>query len=341
MRKLDVGPTARYLSRVREQDRLSRLRAKRAKYSTVSKSEEHRRTLQRLSATAEKLPRLDVPAPSNFSLFDNTEEMLDFLDRIPLVIEDGFQPVLDLSDVESITPDAIAVLISTIDEVGTRYGVPMRGTEPRNQKMREVFRRSGFYQYAQPPRAIGPLAADRGLVDHHHRALFDDAITEKIVHFATERAWGSKDDHWPTYDALGEFMQNTLEHARKSGRQRWWVSVFYDEQRNSSHFTFLDTGLGILGSRKVKTLTRMRQVLGLGTDADILHDIFEGRLASRTEIDWRGWGLPRVRKWVRRGEIVDLKVLTNHIKGDVGRERFVMLRNAFRGTLYHWELRKK
>ena len=247
---------------------------------------------------------------------------------------------LEMKDVETITPDAIAVLDATVRHLSAEYGIAIAGSEPDSSKMTDSLRRSGFYSHVRPPARAKFVQPDTGIIAHEEKRIVDGQLAQQLIHFATERLSGNAVENHATYAALGEMMQNTFDHAhrRQLGQERWWASVYYDEADRVAHFTFFDTGVGIFGSREVSGLREHVRAF-FASDPEFLKDIFEGQIASRTGITWRGQGLPRIYQRVKRGELTNMVVITNRVKGYLDSSNFVALNREFIGTLYHWELR--
>lgn len=329
----------RLLTRIRQED--SRRPANRPQPRRgVSRSEHRRRLIQKRKSEAHKLKELWFEAPDNFSVIDNPDEMIGFFSEVSKAPARGYIPTLDMRRVKSLTPDAVAVLINVAKTIKRNYFAGLRGTEPESKRVVNVLRRSGFYEFISPPAGSGYILADRGIVAHENQRVVDTATAARLIRFATKALYGTPRDDWAIYAALGEFMHNTFDHAsrRRTGRERWWVSVYYDEEQRVAHFTFVDTGVGIFGSRPVRTFSEAIRKF-IGSDPEILRNIFEGKLGSATGIPWRGQGLPRVLRHVRNGRLANLTVITNRVKGVLDGMRFSQLGVEFRGTLYHWELR--
>jgi hypothetical protein len=339
MKKIWSERGTRFMTHVRQRETL-----KDKQRPKLSGSERARRVLQRRIAQAKNLKSrpIELFAPENFSLIHNTDEMLNFLQDIADALEQGFQPALNMRDVQSLGPDAIAVLNSTIETLVEKHQIEISGSEPTNPALADTLRRSGFYEHVRPPRGVKKLA-DRGIVAHIQESVVDTPMIEQLIHFATTILYGQPRDHTPTYSAIGELMQNTFDHAAGAlhGRERWWASVFYDQQNDVVHFTFLDNGVGILKSRSVRLLDNVRAAMSLTADTELLKQIFEGKLASVTRIRWRGKGLPGIYERVARSQLTEMTVITNRVKGDLDRGNFTTLANEFEGTLYHWEMRRQ
>lgn len=347
MKKHQSEEGTRYLTRKRQAAALKQKRRQReltsdARASLPSAQRKRRRHRRRFARPKRYRKPIDLRAPENFSLVHNPEEMITFFASISKALEDDYAPKLDLTEVKSIGPDAIAVLNSTLDRLAKKHDVAISGYVPRVPALAELLTRSGFYEHVSPPRGQTAGRADRGVVAHEMEHVVDTPKASELVQFAMRALTGKAMTHRAAYVALGEMMHNTFDHASGdvTGKELWWASVYYDDEHQVAHFTFLDNGVGILGSRPVRAIIDpLRHALGLVADSEVLQHIFQGKLASRTRIVWRGQGLPRVYQRVKSGQLTEMTVLTNRVIGNLDRDEFRPLDAEFQGTLYHWELR--
>ena len=351
MKKLLSEESARYLTRVRQRAALKQKAREQKGRATAAQNddgslrpiERKRRERQRLDARTEHLRKeIELTAPENFSLIHNPEEMIRFFDSISAALNDNWAPRLNLRDVKSLGPDAIAVLNATLDNLTREHQVSIAGSVPKISTLADILLRSGFYEHVTPPRGVAYTKPDRGLIAHEMEHIVDTPKANELVQFAMKSLTGAATTHRGAYVALGEMMHNTFDHASRdvTGKERWWASVYYDDAQDVAHFTFLDNGVGILGSRPVRRfIDPFRRALNLIEDTELLQHIFQGKLASRTGLDWRGQGLPRVYNRVKNGQLPEMTVLTNRVIGNLEKDEFRPLDVEFAGTLYHWEIR--
>jgi hypothetical protein len=339
VRKVSAGEIARFLTRKRQEAAQRDAERRRARRTPATARERERRERQSKRAMGARRPRLTITPPDNFSLLTNTDAMLQMFADMMDAAKSGRSIFLEMKEVVSITPDTVAVLDAFVGRIADEYSVGIGGSEPDSSRMTELLRRSGFYSHVRPPSQARYIAPDSGIIAHEEKRIVDPQLAQQLVHFATQRLNGIPSENHAVFGALGEMMGNTFDHAHRHGaRERWWASIYYDESNRVAHFTFFDTGVGIFGSREVTRLTdKLRSYIG--SDAAFLRDIFEGEIASRTGVPWRGQGLPRINQRVKRGELTNMTIITNAVKGHLDTGTFTTLSRPFPGTLYHWELR--
>jgi hypothetical protein len=142
-------------------------------------------------------------------------------------------------------------------------------------------------------------------------------------------------------------MANTKGHAagRNSPNSRsekppetWWATVYADAGRKKICFTFVDTGVGIFRSIRIRTVRKIYDFFGGKDDTDILRDMLDGRVPSSTTLSFRGKGLPYMNRLARTNRISSLVIVANDVYANVGSNTFTKLKDPFHGTLVYWEV---
>ena len=138
-------------------------------------------------------------------------------------------------------------------------------------------------------------------------------------------------------------MSNTFKHAdpQTEATENWWVASYPHPDLNPRRwcFAFVDNGVGILESLKIKGFfKRLRQQLGLLPDHEVLQDLMEGKIGSRLGLSYRGKGLPGIYKELQRGRIQNLVIVANNIRANFATKEYVTLTQPFDGTFLYWEL---
>lgn len=114
--------------------------------------------------------------------------------------------------------------------------------------------------------------------------------------------------------------------------------VHTDPKKKRAEFAFYDGGVGIVGSFR----TRWSALFELGgitpSEEDILQDLLRGEFKSRTNLPYRGKGLPAIAKALKRRQIENLKIIANRVVADVSRDTVKRLPAEFPGTLVYWEV---
>ncbi|MCC7542333.1 MAG: hypothetical protein IT379_39310 [Deltaproteobacteria bacterium] len=288
------------------------------------------------------LPSSLVPitAPARLSLRDDPDPATAFF----AVLEDyrrrGQGVALDMRPVEQLTPETCAMLAAVM-EMFRRKKLIVRGTSPRAEAARALLVRSGFFEHVTPMVPPAPVRGDLGQIRRRRNdeGLADPTLVDTFVNFASSRSI-SRPEHKPSYRCLLECMANTRNHATEQfgGRQPWWVAVHFDPETNISAFSFLDFGVGILKSANIRMARKLWLKLGIATPADLLREVLTGEIPSRTELPYRGRGLPGMVKTCRSGQVRRLVVVANDAHADVEPGVYRKLKKPLHGTLVYWEL---
>lgn len=217
---------------------------------------------------------------------------------------------------------------------------PIRGNVPDDPKLASVFAHSGFYDHVRTKEA--PPRKGAGAIRRRQSQIVDGKIARDLITFATERLYGSRRKLGPVYRTLLECMSNTIDHASGTSKSRemWWTAIFCNAGGRKASFAFVDTGVGIFESARMSPIKRIMLALGITDNRDILKDILEGRVESRTRIPFRGKGLPSIHRALRRGLLSGLVIVTNDVYADFELDDFRILRNPFKGTFLYWEVQK-
>jgi hypothetical protein len=286
-----------------------------------------------------------LAAPTIFSLIDNPEESIEFLESVRATLRmDNVQARLD--DVEHVTPDALLALVTYGDMLVNGRG-RLYGNLPTSAVPRAVVDNCGFEHLVRGLRTgkNGFVRTERAQATQGYKV--DEPGTEKLVRQACEQA--RVPYHRISYATLVECMTNTNNHAGKEeGAICWRLMAACDEVKGRVQFVFLDPGYGIC--RTIKFILKTISNLPFASDADVLKvlldpgvgwlaQILAGRPAkTRTDLPGRGRGLRRIAQGVTRGKLARLVIIANGGYIDVTSGNTKSLPGeGFRGTLVYWE----
>jgi hypothetical protein len=282
----------------------------------------------------------NIPAPLKFSLIENTEATLEYFKSAKTELTKGYPINFDISNIETLTSDAIALQIARIKDENFHFNNGILGNAPNDPKLKELFLQSGFYHYVN---TRGQKPEGKNKLIHK---ITDNKVEPKIAKEACINGllhtFGCDDIFDPLYDILIEIMQNTNNHAGETrGVYDWWLHVYNDPISQTSKYTFLDLGFGIFESLPVKTFKRkIGEAVGLQHNADLVKPLFAGEIKSRTARPERGKGIPQVFESSQDKAFKKFYLISNDVKVDMKSMNITKLRNNFSGTLFYWELSK-
>lgn len=282
----------------------------------------------------EKRRFVDLKLPTTFSIVENPEEVLEFLSTLKFYA--GRHNVnLDLSEISAISTEAIAALIATIKVIGEQAWIG--GNLPIATGAREILVQSGFFSHV---RSRDPLpSCTQGRIAQKHAKKVEPVVAQELIRIGTEAVYGKPRRSPAAYRTLIESMNNTHNHAAKpdQAKETWWSTVYGDTQRKRVCYTFVDTGIGIFRSIRVRGLRRAYRLLNIQSDGTILRDMLRGEVESSTGIPHRGKGLPAIYKECQSKRIQSLVIVANGVFANVSRGVYRTLKTEFGGTLLYWE----
>lgn len=309
--------------------------------------------------TADRL--LSLKAPRYLSLFGNTEETLAYCNKVRT---GGSRPnaeiYLDFESVEKFTSDALLLIRAIMDECDApgayRRPAVFSGNLPSDETVATEFKATGFFKdFVRPP---ADLPKPEGIILKASKRIVDGDIAAGLCRFAVEKGNMNRRRVITSFRNLVELMNNTHEHARSNGSghkgsdgnrrrrtpqpsSRWFASVYCRD--GVAYFNFLDFGVGIMGTAPVKRAAlRLQRRLGIQiASTRLLEEVFDGRAGSSTEKPGRGHGLPNMKRDATRPSgLLQLRVLTSNVSGTVANSKFGTIKQTFRGTFYHWQVRQ-
>jgi hypothetical protein len=277
-----------------------------------------------------------VEAPPHFSIVDNPEESVAFVEQVGRVSRTHDQMFVDLQSVTMLTADAVAALVSRLTD--RRRVARVRGSEPQQTSAQSLLAQSGFYDIVRSRRPI--LEQPTGLMRERTSVKVESETAAELIAFATQAVFGSARPEPASYRVLVETMSNTNNHAagNSARHESWWATVYCDPTTQYVGFTFLDNGVGIFESAPIQTVRKMARMVGLTTNQQILREILKGGVGSRTRLHYRGKGIPAIYELQKSGRIRNLVIATNDVYANIEKDDFRYLEYPFRGTLLHWEL---
>jgi len=248
---------------------------------------------------------------------------------------------INLADIQNLTNDAIVVLISIVTDF-TRRGIKVQGNYPKNQLFKDKLEQSGFFEYV-----YGSVSNENKNVKN---AIYTKYSTEveavksyEINRLATETVFGTNIGSEDIQRVLVELMMNTFKHADPEieAAENWWLSVEHDNILKKVTFAFIDNGVGILSS--INKLAYKQGIFKsfkgfFKDDIEILRDILDGKIKSRTGLSFRGKGLPAILNAFKRNSFSNLTIITNNVYANFDTKHFRAISPDFMGTLIYFEL---
>lgn len=286
-------------------------------------------------------------APKNFSIINNATECIGFFDDIIKKIDEHSfkaQFVIDTSNVETVTVDAIMYIIALLKDVRTKtsraLSYKFRGNYPKNPEARRVFVESGFTEYVNSNnKNIAPTTSRIHIMSGK---TYNNAVAKEVCLFVQEHCNVTRKDTIPLYNTLIELMLNTHNHAYNdnhydSSACEWYL--YAEKIDNYVRFAFLDTGEGIPNTVYKKFVEKISLHK---KDSDFIVSALNGDFRTQTRQNNRGKGLPQIKKCCTTGLLKDVCIFSGKGLCKINNETFDLTQNdyktSFLGTLFSWNI---
>lgn len=284
-------------------------------------------------ANFNQLKQTVLSPPADFSFLDNTERTLEFIQSLEACMKRRVRILVDLTKVTNLTNDTIALLLAVIHNPHIdRRCTEVRGNYPQDAKLRKILEESGIFKDAK--------GGTKNFILTRREKNADGEIAQEVIDKATQALFGSKGRCPGIYRALMEAMANTCFHAKpdRKAYETWWLSVCHNRETETISFAFIDMGVGIFKSRKMRIFTeKVRSFIGIVDNKDLLRDILEGKVMSSTKLPYRGKGLPAIYQGVKRNYYSHLRIISNDVKANPENNKYESLKSEFNGTFLYWE----
>lgn len=285
---------------------------------------------------------INLPAPQNFSLINNTDEVLAYLRIGKENLRNGNSVRFDISKISQLTPDTIPLLISHIRDMNYSRNIPIHGNAPEIDKFRKRFTESGFYKHVKSKTKY-KVAKDNIMHNESNVKVKPDIAGDSVEVIFNHCPYG-EDFVEPIYNIFIELMSNTHHHANLSryGSSKWWLYLFTDEETQEISLSFLDLGVGIFKSLIFRSyLKKLGRSLKLTDNTSLVADLLNGKIQSRIEIDneIRGKGIPQIVEYSKLDCFEEFYLITNDVKIDLKTNTSTKLKEKLNGTFYFVKLK--
>jgi len=287
-------------------------------------------------------PHLVLSAPKNFSLIQNTEEVLAYFDLAKKHTHADDNITFDISDVENLTPESVALLVASINNSDFIKDAQINGNAPKKSELRKLFTESGFYDFVQANRKFAK--GNDSLLHKETYQKVKPEVAQKAAMRGAKHVFGDANaDLGIIFDTLIECMSNTKNHADliPEGSCFWWLYVYNDPKQSLTKYIFLDLGVGIFKSAAVQGfIKKMTKGTMLYPNIKIVDDLLAGKIKSRAKIDTdiRGKGIPQIVAIAKNRYFRSFYILANDIKVDLKTGAKTQIKHPLNGTMLYWEL---
>jgi hypothetical protein len=288
----------------------------------------------------ERKPTQNIIAPAEFSLINNTEKVLEYFHLARNYLKSGYPIRFDISEIETLTPDAIILQIARIKDEKFHNKKGITGNAPNNPDLKKLFLESGFYNHVNI-KGNKPNGKDT-LIHKITKNKVEPQLAKQACLIGLKHAFQNEDIFDPMFDILIEIMQNTNNHAGETrGEYDWWLHIYNEPNTQIAKYTFVDLGIGIFESIPAQNFKRkIGQAIGLINNTNLVKPLFNGEIKSRTARPERGKGIPQVYEASQHESFSKFIMISNDVHVNMKNLTTKKLNNNFSGTLFYWELKK-
>lgn len=289
-----------------------------------------------------------LTVPSNFSLAENTEEVIKFINHLNKLYLKRKPVFIDLQGVKNLGYETIVVLLSTIIKFKNKR-IKFNGNYPNDKIAHERLIQSKFFDVLYKNESntdinINDLSGN-GMYTHAEKNV-NSQLASKLITNASLSIWGEERACKGVQRTLIELMTNTNNHAGNTeGEKRWWVSVNCIDNEKKVVFSFVDFGKGIFKSliegkgRVQRWFSWYKEILEKHDNAEISEMILKGSMHKTvTGESHRGKGLPGIYESYTMNYFSNLFIISNDVFADVGNNIYRRMNVTLDGTFVWWEL---
>lgn len=285
-----------------------------------------------------------LKVPENFSFVDNTNEILEYFIKCKKLLHERKNIKCDLSQLKKMSSDAIALLAACAnDESFLGKKGRILGNAPKDPELLRLFKESGFYNHVKSASVLKSAhRSDKHLFHQESNYQVQPDIAKSACNLGVEHVSGSCKPFPDLYEMLIEAMSNTNNHAsceKNKTQFKWWLYT-YNAPNGNTMYTFIDLGVGIFDSVPVKMFRKIKKIVGLGHNKDLVNDLLDGKIKSREKIDnnIRGKGIPQIAANSSSRYFSRAYIISNNVKINLKDKTAEALNHNFFGTMLFWEL---
>lgn len=329
------------LSIKRWKKKLKRQKKRKANHRFNVKQQHHdgKHLIRNLSKNRKNILRAD----GQFSIRNNPNETMQFLDGIQTSFLKDMPVYVDISNIQDMTVDALLYLLALIDNMKYKK-IPFHvaGNLPRDTEVRKIFIQSGFLNYVKTN--TNTVSNTEDCIQIYDGRDVDSSIAKDLCSFAMNKLGKGRLDFKNLYNIIMEIIINTKQHAydRKSNLPKWYAYARY--YNDGIDFSILDTGLGIPSTVR-KNFTEKLNLLIVKlpivktSESKLLESVIDGEFRTKTKERYRGKGIPMVAEQCKNKYIENLTIVSNSGFVTIGHNT-KDLTTPLKGTLYYWRIKK-
>lgn len=298
-----------------------------------------------LDKSIQNLVSNPVPAPEKLCLLQQTNETLEFFNRLrkskSINKIKGISFIrMDLTNVKEIDYSTICVLLAIMGDLKSKK-IYTRTNLPRDEKCVNHMVDSGLLNvmYDEKGKPFDKTKKSEMLIiEKGSKKLTrsDNIRISQTVERVVKHLTGEQKVNKHLRRVIIEICGNSIEWAQTTKKQ-WLLGIKYEDDKVI--FTITDVGRGIMTSLHKRFAAKVDDILKGRSDIEVLQGAFIKKYGSSSQKENRNRGLPAIRKAFEIGLLEELKVLTNRVIlhfENQSNSKDLNKKSEFQGTLYTW-----
>lgn len=289
-----------------------------------------------------------ICAPANFSLIQNSDEVLRFINKLTSAYKQRKKVFVQLKNVKSISGDAVVLLLSNVIQFRSAR-IAFNGDKPKDEKVAKTIDDSGFFDilYGKYYDEDEYKIKSKNIFTHAKKNV-DSELTANLISESASFLWGEERRCTGVQRIFLELMQNTNNHASHTiGDKFWWICVTKKYNPKRVCFSFIDYGMGIFNSLESKEpndkffgwMEKIKDFCNPQQHYNVLHEMLTGKFHHTvTGHYFRGKGIPGIYNEIKKESISKLIIISNDAFADPIIEDYHSLRYSLEGTFVYWEI---
>jgi hypothetical protein len=286
--------------------------------------------------------RFEVPDVLRLADPSSRNRLIQLISRMDEALQNGRNVHVSLAGIRSLHPCGTLFFVAHMERFASRWPGRISLSYPKDDVVEQLFQHIGLLGHMGLS-SRKTISADN--VRHWHLVRGKNA---DISEFET-----LKQVYWDTLGealgmalggSMGEAVTNCVQHAypgkESHPEKNWWMFAQYKEKELT--VAIFDLGIGIVRSLRIKYRDRFKATFRLKHVDEIVLSAVLGSNRSRTQLPYRGKGLPEMLQNAKNHKIGGLLILSNQgaflYSSADNREETCYYKKPLEGTLIQWTI---
>jgi len=299
---------------------------------------------------------IKISAPESLSYSDFPEQTIQFYNLAENFLANDSNIIYDLSNVDSIDPASIGILISQLKSPNINNGRICQVEFPKNDIPKRALKTWTIFK-AVKDTYRNDIKDNNQSINKVSSIKVGNVIAKNICTYISNYLYGEVIKLKPLYEILIECMANTNDHASvgSSFQYEWWLFTHINESSGTISLIFLDLGVGVFKSLPVKQhitennyntfnipiVTKIQKNERSKESNKVFNALISGDICSRTGKKERGKGIPLIERHSKNKIFSDFKIISNDVYIDLKTNNISNMSENFSGTVIVLELKKE